>query len=171
MRAVLVSLACQALLAFAAHAGTFSNSYLEFLLPAFWFCELDETDYICQHRLPDGVPTDAIIILTAKIANVDDGLAPYIRHLSQDLSESESHSLLKSPTTIQIQQQFWVSALHSGSELPGYQTRYLATVVNGLAILATFTAHQKSYTDHEDSFMQAIYSLNVKENWRANVAN
>ena len=153
------------------HAGTFANQYLEFLLPAGWSCNLEENTYACQHRRADSAPTDAIIILGAKVANADDGLLPYLEHLTQDLSDADSHSLVQAPAIIEIDGRSWVSAIHDGSEVPNYRTRYLATVVDGLAVVATFSAHLDSFAEHERSFVQSAYTLSINDDWRKAVVD
>ena len=51
--------------------------------------------------------------------------------------------------------------MHLGSEVPYYYTRYLATVKVQIAILVTFSAHQRYYTKYSNDFFKAILSLRV----------
>jgi hypothetical protein len=55
----------------------------------------------------------------------------------------------------------WVDALHMGSEVTSYYTRYLATVKDRIAIIVTFSAFKTSYTRYSNDFIRAITSLRV----------
>ncbi len=51
--------------------------------------------------------------------------------------------------------------MHLSSEIPSYYTRYLATIKERLAILVTFSGHQKHFTKYSNDFFRAVESLRV----------
>jgi hypothetical protein len=55
----------------------------------------------------------------------------------------------------------WVDAIHLGSEVETYYTRYAATVKDSLGILVTFSAHKDHYGKYSNDFMKAVQSLKV----------
>jgi hypothetical protein len=50
------------------------------------------------------------------------------------------------------------------SEVPGFITRYLATVAKGLGIAITFSAHQSKFKYYSADFYRMIKSIRVREN-------
>ena len=55
----------------------------------------------------------------------------------------------------------WVEALHAGSEVPNYDTYYLATITSDLGVLVTMSVHK----DHSDKYIgqlnDMIATLNI----------
>jgi hypothetical protein len=147
-------------------AAEFRNSYLWFELPAGWTCEIQETEFVCDPPHVQGQPVSAIMILTAKIPGPDDGLVDYKRVLSDRAALLGQGALIKAPTNVKIGETIWVDATLRGSEIPNYQTRYLATVKSGIAILYTFSAHLSVYSDLEGSAVLAISTLEVLSDWK-----
>jgi hypothetical protein len=62
---------------------------------------------------------------------------------------------------VQINNQQWLDGLHLGSEVPNYFTRYMATIKNKIAVLVTFSAHEKFYSKYSTMFHNAIMSMRV----------
>lgn len=148
-----------------AQAKTFRSAYVQFDLPERWNCNLEGTEWVCSSTNKNDA-RESIIILTAKEAGPQDNLAAYERHLrapkmANNASGKPITSQVKNVRMRKISGQDWVDALHLGSEIPGYYTRYLATTKDKLAILVTFSAHQKYFSKYANDFLRAIESLKV----------
>lgn len=148
-----------------ADAKLFRNAYVQFELPSAWNCGLEGTEWVCssQNKID---AKESIIILTAKEVGPQDSFTNYQNYLKtpkqvQSLNGKPIMSQVKSVRLRQINDHQWVDALHLGSEIPGYYTRYLATVKDKLAILVTLSAHQKYYTKYSNDYFKAVESLRV----------
>ncbi|HEX4923349.1 MAG TPA: hypothetical protein VFV50_04655 [Bdellovibrionales bacterium] len=153
------------LLPLSADAKLFRNAYVSFELPNRWECRLEGTEWVCSSLLRDS-SREAIIILTAKEAGPSDTLEAYEAHLKTPrvipaTKGKPSRSAFKHLKRRQIGGSQWVDSMHLGSEIPNYYTRYMATVKDRLAILVTFSAHQRHYSKYSQDFHRAIESLNV----------
>ena len=62
---------------------------------------------------------------------------------------------------LKVNDQPWLDALHGNSEVQNYLTRYLATIKDQIAILVTFSAHNKYYAKHSVNFANTVKSLRV----------
>jgi LPXTG-motif cell wall-anchored protein len=148
-----------------AEAKLFRNAYLQFELPEQWNCILEGTEWVCSSSNKESA-RESIIILTAKEVGPQDSMATYETHLKTPRQVKMSNgktsvSQVKNIRTRKINEHLWVDALHLGSEIPGYYTRYVATLKDKLAILVTFSAHQKHYTKYSNDFFKAVESLRV----------
>lgn len=149
-----------------AQAKVFRNSYISFQLPPNWDCHLDEMEWVCYSSFSQKAK-EAIIILTAKEQGPPDTLSAYEAFLKQSRrpmlrgGRPGPPSKVKKVTRTRINGQVWIDALHLGSEVPHYYTRYLATVKNGLGILVTFSAYERYFSKYASDFMRAIRSLRV----------
>lgn len=146
-------------------AKLFRNSYVQFELPDQWNCKLEGTEYTCSSLNPVD-SKESIIVLAAKEMGPQDTLVEYERFLktpkdSKLLSGKGVKSEVKFVKPRQILGHPWVDGMHLGSEIPGYYTRYAATVKGTLAILVTFSAHQKFYTKYAKDFIRAIETLRL----------
>jgi hypothetical protein len=164
-RPVLAVAAVTALVA-PATAATFTNSYLSFSLPAGWSCQPEDTEYVCTPPRSQGAPTNAIMILTAKLEGPGDTLAEYRRHLAGELPSSGPGEIVEAPKLTKIAGNLWIDAVLLDSEVRGYHTRYLATTLDGLAILFTFSAHRTVFDDLDGVAVQAVHTLQVRDEWR-----
>jgi len=150
----------------AANTKVFENQILQMELPNTWECKTIETEWICQPADNES-KTEAQIILTTKEVNDEDSLENYKTYLEKTKTishENKDHeSEVKYVKVITVNDNEWMDGLHLGSEIPEYYTRYLATTYDDIAILASFSAHQKVYSDYLYVFSQAILSLQVKD--------
>ena len=148
-----------------AHAKLFSSQFSEFELPTGWDCALEGSEWVCQSDDKDR-KKEAIIILAAKYRGEQDSLDQYQAFLKQpktfnlpggktQISEAKSVSLK------QINGQNWVDALHLASEVPGFYTRYLATVKDNLGIAVTFSVAKDHYDSYQDIFEKVVATLKV----------
>lgn len=146
-------------------AKTFSSQFSEFELPNGWECALEGSEWVCQSENKDR-KKEAIIILAAKYRGEQDSLDQYQAYLKApkaftlpggktQISEAKSVSLRE------INGQKWVDALHLASEVPGFYTRYLATVKDSLGIAVTFSVAKDHYDAYQDIFEKIIATLKV----------
>lgn len=148
------------------NATLFRNSYISFELPPDWECKLDGTEWVCISKFSKQ-SKEAIIILAAKEAGPTDSFNAYKEHLKtprllRDKNGQVAPSKLLSDVKERtIANHPWIDAMHLGSEITSYYTRYMATIKDRLAILVTFSAHKEHYTKYSKDFLQAIESLRV----------
>jgi len=147
------------------HATLFQNSYVSFELPPSWQCNLDGTEWVCISNYAKQAK-EAIIILTAKEMGPADTLANYETRLKTPRELPDKTGKVVPSQVLQVKQRMinnhpWVDALHLGSEISSYYTRYLATVKDKIAILVTFSAHKEHYTQYSGDFLKAVESLRV----------
>lgn len=146
-------------------ATLFQNAYVSFELPPNWSCQLDGTEWTCSSKYEKNTK-EAIIILTAKEAGPNDTLANYETVLKASRPRLDSkgqtvNSKVLSVKTRQVANHPWIDALHLGSEINSYYTRYLATIKNRLAIAVTFSAHKSHYTKYSNDFLKSVESLKL----------
>ncbi len=148
-----------------AYAKRFANKYAEFELPSGWECELEGSEWVCQSTNADR-KKEAIIILAAKIRGEQDDLDKYQQYLKQTKiyvlpggKKQVSESKYVKMKTINAQR--WVDALHLASEVPGFYTRYLATVKEDLGVAVTFSVSKEHYAAYQTIFDKIIASLRV----------
>ena len=149
-----------------AQARTFKNAYISFEMLDTWKCNLEQTEWVCRSDDPQEAK-EAVIILTAKEKGPTDSFPLYENHMNSSISTtSKSGVSLTSTVIYKAQQQRyndqpWLDGLHRDSEVQNYFTRYLATIKDQIAILVTFSAHNKYYAKHSGHFTNTIKSLRV----------
>lgn len=153
------------LLSTSVFAKAFTTQFSEFELPNGWDCALEGSEWVCQSENKDR-KKEAIIILAAKYRGEQDSLDQYQLYLKApkaftlpggktQISEAKSVSLRE------INGQKWVDSLHLASEVPGFYTRYLATVKDSLGIAVTFSVAKDHYDAYQDIFEKIIATLKV----------
>jgi hypothetical protein len=146
-------------------AKVFRNAYIAFEMPDDWNCTLEQTEWVCRSgKLPD--MKEAIIILTAKEVGPTDSFPMYESHLNAPIAANAQPAATQSKMIykakyVQINNQQWLDGLHLGSEVPNYFTRYMATIKSKIAVLVTFSAHEKFYAKYSTMFHNAIMSMRV----------
>lgn len=144
-----------------AQAKRFSNAYVSFELPSHWTCKREVSEWVCGSQYRDK-STQAIIVLTAKESGPTDTPQAYKTHLTRSRQTSSgTPSKVLHVRERHIKGHVWVDGMHLGSEVNNFYTRYLATVKGRLAIIVTFSAHKKYYTQYSSDFLRAIESLRV----------
>ncbi len=147
-------------------AKRFSSQYCEFELAPGWNCNLEGSEWVCQNESNADRKKEAIIILAAKERGEEDSQDKYLAYLKKaktftlpggkvQVSEAKYADLKK------IGDQQWVDSLHLASEVPGFYTRYLATIKEDLGIAATFSVSKENYQDYQKIFDLMIESLRV----------
>lgn len=158
---VLVSL----MLTQVAWAKRFSNQYCEFELPSGWQCALEGSEWVCQSENADR-KKEAIIILAAKRRGEQDSMEEYTAYLKR----SKTYTLPGGKTQVSeakyvkmnpVNSHQWIDALHLASEVPGFYTRYLATVKEDLGVAVTFSVAKDLYASYQGIFDNVVASLRV----------
>lgn len=151
-----------------ATAELFQNAYITFKKPNNWKCVLEGAEWVCFSRLEDNKKKkrSATIILTAKEKGPFDTINSYTSYLktANPLPSKTGKPLpakAYNVTQKMIQDHMWVDALHYGSQIPKYYTRYLATVKGQLAILITLSAHKDQYSKYSKDFVEVVKSLKI----------
>jgi hypothetical protein len=118
-----------------------------------WQCDVDSGDYVCN--APGLPPSPGIAVIAIKKNDKADTLAGFEAHLSEPQTLTDSTGeITKSSVSyvrrVHLGNTDWVESLHVDSEIPNYNTYYLATPLAGqsfhFAILITMSA-AKDFTD------------------------
>ncbi len=146
-------------------AGKFANQFTEFELPPQWQCNLEGAEWICQST-NESKKKDAVIVLAAKLKGDQDSLDQYLAYLKAsknyiNVLGKPAKSDPKYAKTVNINSQAWVDALHMESEIPGFYTRYLATVKQDIGVLITYSIHKTKYQQYLQDFDNMVKTLKV----------
>ena len=151
-------------LSFSANAGIFSNPFTEFELPAGFSCQQNGPKWVCQNSDPKK-KEEAYIHVMAKTKDSRDTLDQYLEKLKTEkgfkISKGLGRSLFKYAKIVNYNGQAWVEALHQESELPGYYTYYLETVIQDIAVLIGISIDMKKYDSYADSFKHLFETVKV----------
>ena len=175
LKTLFISLVVTLVIPTIVHAKTFSSQFSEFELPSGWDCALEGSEWVCQSDDKDR-KKEAIIILAAKYRGEQDSLDQYQAYLKQAKSFNlpggkTQISEAKSVSIKTINGQRWVDALHLASEVPGFYTRYLATVKDNLGIAVTFSVAKDHYDAYQDIFEKVVATLKVFDQKSADAGN
>jgi hypothetical protein len=148
-----------------AFSKRFANKYAEFDLPAGWECALEGSEYVCQSENADR-KKESIIILAAKIRGEQDNLDEYMAYLKKTKEYNlpggkKQVSEPKITKLTRINDHQWVDALHLASEVPGFYTRYLATVKEDLGVAVTFSVTKDLYSTYQPVIDKLVSTLRV----------
>ncbi len=146
-------------------AKRFSSKYCEFELPSGWECALEGSEYVCQSENTER-KKESIIILAAKIRGEQDSLDEYMAYLKKSKEYNlpggkKQISEPKNTKLTNINDQQWVDALHLASEVPGFYTRYLATVKEDLGVAVTFSVTKDLYASYQPIIDKLVSTLRV----------
>lgn len=146
-------------------SAKFANQFAEFELPPQWQCNLEGAEWVCQST-NDAKKRDAIIVLAAKLKGDQDSLDQYLTYLK---AAKSFNSVLGKPVksepryakAVNLNGQAWVDALHLESEIPGFYTRYLATVKQDIGVLVTYSINKSKYQQYLEDFDNMVKTLKV----------
>lgn len=160
-----LAIACAVLFSTSTYAAKFANQFTEFELPPQWQCNLEGAEWVCQSS-NDMKKRDAIIVLAAKLKGDQDSLDQYLTYLKAaktytSIQGKPVKSEPKYAKTENINGQAWVDALHMESEIPGFYTRYLATVKQDIGVLVTYSINKGKYQDYLQDFDNMVKTLKV----------
>ena len=144
----------------------FVNSYVEFDLPDTWQCAQEGGQHVCQPINPDQ-RKEAIIVMASKYKGPEDDIKNYQARLEEkrkvkDIKGKEYDSKKQYLRSTFIQGNMWLDSQHENSEVPGFITRYLATVAKGLGMVLTFSAHKSKFNSYTADFYTMVNSLRVR---------
>lgn len=148
-----------------AWAKRFTNQYCEFELPSGWQCALEGSEWVCQSENSER-KKEAIIILAAKRRGEQDSMEEYTAYLKKP----KTYTLPGGKTQVSeakytkmnaVNGHQWIDALHLASEVPGFYTRYLATVKEDLGVAVTFSVAKDLYASYQGIFDNVVASLRV----------
>jgi len=142
------------------------TSFVEFDLPDTWQCSQEGGQHVCQPINPDQ-RKEAIIVMASKYKGPEDDLKQYQARLEQkrkikDLKGKEYESKKQYLRSSFIQGTMWMDSQHEDSEVPGFVTRYLATVAKGLGMVLTFSAHKSKFNSYTADFYTIVNSIRVR---------
>lgn len=155
-------------------AAKFSNQFVEFELPAKWQCNLESAEWVCQ-SVDAAKKRDAIIVLAAKLRGTQDSLDQYLDYLKKPKSYTSVQgkpvkSEPKYTKTTDLNQHAWVDSLHLESEIPGFYTRYLATIKQDIGVLVTYSINKDKYQEYLRDFETLVQTLRVFRKSNLNAA-
>jgi hypothetical protein len=146
-------------------AKRFSNQYLEFDLPNSWECLLEGAEWICQSTNEER-KKEAMIIFAAKNRGPKDSIEEYQAYLKKpkNFLLPGGQTLVSEPkyaTPMDVNGHRWIDSLHLASEIPGFYTRYMATVKEDLGVVVTFSVARDSYSRYKSAFDKIIASIRI----------
>jgi hypothetical protein len=173
MKIILLFIAAVLITPSVSWAKRFANQYIEFDLPASWECVLEGSEWVCQSQ-NENRKRDAIIIFAAKKRGSKDSLDEYQSFLGKKKTFTlpggkVQHSDAKTTRMVEINGHRWVDALHLASEIPGFYTRYLASVKEDLGVVITFSVSQDSYNLYQPVFDKMVKSLRIFRQGQGNL--
>lgn len=151
------------------------TAYVSFDHPEGWRCELSQGVWICQNTTePDR--RESVVLSIATMATEWDTLDNYVKYLSESRTLKEDNGkTIKSKVTYARKRNIngvtWVDSLQHNSELPGFWSRYVATVQNKLAILITYIVSDEHYSRLAPQFEKMVSSLKPRADFDLNVAS
>lgn len=166
------------LLSFASPVFALTTAYVSFEHPEGWKCELNQGVWICQSSLETD-RKESVVLSIATMASEWDSIENYEKYLKeprniQDEDGSTITSTVKYARTRNINGVVWVDSLQFNSELPGFWSRYLATVHNSgqtkLAILITYIVSEERYQQLAPAFERMVASLKPNAEFNLNIA-
>ena len=167
LRAAKLSLVAATMMGFSlsAHAAKFANQFTEFELPPQWKCNLEGAEWVCQST-NEAKKREAIIVLAAKLKGEQDSLDQYLNYLrlTKNFTSVQGKPVKSDPKyakTIQVNGKNWVDSLHLESEIPGFYTRYLATVEADIGVLVTYSIAKEKYQAYLEDFETMVKTLKV----------
>ncbi len=139
------------------------TQYISFEHPEKWGCENAQGTYICQST-QDPEKREALVMSVATIASDWDSLDNYLTFLKtpktyKDDRGQEITSQISYVHRRKINGVEWIDSLQYNVELPGFWTRYLATVQNKLAILITYVVSDDYYKQMAPLFERMVLTL------------
>ncbi len=157
-----------------APAFSLTTAYVQFEHPDGWKCELSQSVWICQStQEPDR--KESVVLSIATQATEWDKIENYEEYLKQPrtIPDAEGKNLTSKVTYSRkrnINGQVWVDSLQFNSELPGFWSRYLATVHNKLAILITYIVSDEQYKKLAPQFERMASSMKLNAEFDLNIA-
>ena len=147
-------------------AKKFRTDFISLDLPPGWDCVKEEIDWVCQ---PENLAqrSEALVVVVAKSANeTDDTFEKYQTILSEpremrDLAGNVYKSEVKFVRFRDIKEQKWIDSLTLGSEIPGFYSRYIASIKGKVAGLVTYSIAESVYAKWAPILDAMLESLEI----------
>jgi len=155
------------IIASSAQAKTFKTQFLRFELPPNWSCSQEEqADWVCQSDNLAERSEAIVVVVTKEADEIDDVLEKYQEVLGaqrdmRDLVGNSYKSEVKYTRKRDIRNHTWIDALHFGSEIPGFYTRYVASIKEKVAGLITYSISETAYPKYAPLLDQMIESAEM----------
>lgn len=151
------------------------TAYVSFDHPEGWRCELSQGVWICQSTL-EGERRESVVLSIATMATEWDTVDNYLEYLKKPRTITDDQGKpLESKVTYARKRDIngvtWIDSLQVNSELPGFWSRYVATVHNKLAILITYVVSQDQYQRLAPQFERMVGSLRPNAEFDLNIAS
>jgi len=122
---------------------------LSFELGEPWKCDLEGAELVCVKSGAENPPKEMIVI-TSRERSKDDTLMKFKAHLKEQRKfngpdGAAFKSEVKYTKEVRLGGLTWIDSLQYQSEIPGYFTRYFATVDGNTAVVATFSAKKETF--------------------------
>lgn len=132
---------------------------MSFMVPPGWMCETEGTESVCRPLSDNPIAKRALIVATAKTVSDFDNAEFYEQYLTTPHRPrpDEPESTIDYYRQTELGGRQWADALHHGSLIPTYYSRYLATIVGATAVLITLSFHESIY-EGQDAFMTEFIS-------------
>lgn len=155
-------------------AFALTTQYLSFDHPEGWQCELSQGVWICQDTV-EPQRKESLVLSIATTQSDWDSLENFEKYLkdtrkTQDDAGKTIESKITYTRKRNINGNWWVDSLQFNSELPGFWTRYVATVHKKLAILITYVASDEYYKTMGPKFERMVTSLKLNSDFDLTVA-
>jgi hypothetical protein len=158
------------LVSLAANSTEYSNSFLKFSMPDGWYCNLEGAEFVCHSQQPNDAKR-ASIVFVGKLIGPQDSLLRYRQYLSSPLRSADPtqrgpSTIISPPREYPIKGRTWIDALHKGSEVRDYYTRYLGTVAGQLAVMVTLSVRASDYSTYGPLVFKIADSLMLSEKYK-----
>lgn len=150
-----------------ANAKQFKTQFFSLDLPPNWDCTKEELDWVCQ---PDNLHERSevfMVIVTKAVDTTDDSIEKYQELLNQprmmrDLLGNPYKSEVRYTRINKVRDRDWVDSLQFGSEIPGFYTRYLASIADKVAGLITYAIGESSYAKWSPVMERMVGTIELK---------
>lgn len=143
----------------------YRTTFFELPIPKEWDCDVTSTEIECRPVGEAGKTT--IIIATAKYRGPMDTFEAYRTHLNTpQLIDQGGKAVPSRPVYVRdtiLGGRIWIDGRHEASEVPNYDTRYMATITSRLAILATYSIHKNHFDDFERILNHSFERMDIFE--------
>ncbi len=149
-----------------AQAKLFQTNFVKIQLPNNWNCRQEELDWVCQ---PDNVAerSEVILVVVTKAVNaVDDTWEKYQvvlntpREMRDPLGKAYK-SQIRYVRKREIKTWPWIDSLQLGPEIPGWYTRYVASMKEKIAVLITYSIAESTYAKWSPIMDSVIESTEI----------
>jgi len=162
---LIVAFAC--VLSASASAKSFRSKFISMELPPNWDCQQEELDWVCQPDNPN-LRNEAIVVIVTKAVNPpDDTFDKYKEYLKQtkpmrDLLGKGYTTQVKYVKDKKIRDQMWVDSLQIGPEIPGFISRYVASIKEQVAGLISYHVAESVFAKWAEILDKMIDSAEIR---------